>query len=53
MSRAKWHGPTTLSRSRNTTKKVRVAHDEVPSPVNRNARRAAKAMKMKVKLGNK
>jgi len=47
MSRAKFHGPISSSRSRNTKKRVRVAHDEMPKPINRNARRAAKAMRKK------
>ena len=54
MSRAKFHGPISSSRSRNTKKRgAVVAHDEIPKPVNRNARRAAKAMKRKVKVENK
>jgi len=53
MSRAKFHGPLSSSRSHKTTKKIRVAHDEVPKPVNRNARRAAKAMTRKVKNNEK
>ena len=48
MSRAKFHGPIKSGRlARNSAKRALSKHEELPKPINRNARRAAKAMRKK------
>ena len=48
MATAKFHGPIRSGRlARNSAKRGLSKHEELPKPINRNARRAAKAMRKK------